>query len=75
MAFVRNKQEMDLTLVSSPDVTLCGWLGSKQWLTCELTVWQAWGCGGEEVKQAQAKQKEWEARDTERQRTRKVSLQ
>ena len=34
--------------------------------------YQAWGCGGEEVKAAQQKQKQWEAKDTERQRMRKV---
>ncbi|KAL8581232.1 hypothetical protein ACOMHN_038332 [Nucella lapillus] len=42
---------------------------------CALHRIEAWGCGGEEVKQAQTKQKQWEAKDVERQRTRKLRLE
>lgn len=37
-----------------------------------LTLLQVWGCGGEATKQAQLKQKTWEAQDIERQKMRKV---
>ncbi|XP_076453248.1 uncharacterized protein LOC143288541 [Babylonia areolata] len=42
---------------------------------CALHRIEAWGCGGEEVKQAQVKQKQWEAKDVERERTRKLRLE
>lgn len=42
---------------------------------CQLHRIEVWGCGGEEVKKAQLKQKQWEAKDTERQRTRKLRLE
>ncbi|KAK7469538.1 hypothetical protein BaRGS_00036444 [Batillaria attramentaria] len=42
---------------------------------CAFHRMEVWGCGGDEVKQAQIKQKQWEARDTERQRTRKLRLE
>ncbi|KAK7088615.1 uncharacterized protein [Littorina saxatilis] len=42
---------------------------------CALHRIEAWGCGGEETKHAQVKQKQWEARDVERERTRKLRLE
>ncbi|ESO97348.1 hypothetical protein LOTGIDRAFT_231545 [Lottia gigantea] len=41
---------------------------------CALHKIEVWGCGGATVREAQVKQKQWEAKDTQRQQSRKLRL-
>ncbi|XP_071093993.1 uncharacterized protein [Haliotis cracherodii] len=44
-------------------------------VVCNLQKIEVWGCGGATVKDAQLKQKQWEARDTQRHAQRKLHLE